>query len=99
MLFVRFVVRFSDLLPFQRDESYQPGPIGPEGGRGGYGIGGSFGGGGGSGSGSGSSRLTTDTAAPTSDNDVGLNFISSFSSENSLSKSRLLRIVVHSSQT
>jgi len=87
------------LLHFPKNDGpYQPGPIGPEGGRGGYGIGGSIGGGGGSGSGSGSSRLTGATAAPTRDNDVGLSFISSLSSENSLSNSRLRRIVVLSSQ-
>jgi hypothetical protein len=75
----------------------QPGPIGPEGGSGGYGIGGSFGGGGGSGLGSGSSRLTCDIAAPTTDNDDGLSFISSLSSENSLLKIVLWRIVFYSS--
>jgi hypothetical protein len=95
----RSLIRNPFLLHFPKNDGpYQPGPIGPEGGRGGYGIGGSVGGGGGSGSGSGSSRLTGDTAAPTRDNDVGLSFISSLSSENSLSNSLLRRMVVHSSR-
>jgi hypothetical protein len=41
--------------------------------------------------------LTCDIAAPTRDNDDGLSFISSLSSENSLLKIVLWRIVFYSS--
>jgi hypothetical protein len=88
--------RRSSGLSSRRDEADHPGPIGPDGGRGGYGIGGSVGGGAGSGSGSGSSTQTDDTAAATGDSEVGLSLISIRSSKNSLQNALLVRIVVHS---